>query len=95
MRIASDVFFVSKNGVEIQQLTVHRSSSIPDGEAYQLSVTIQGVSEVSSCLTFDASAESVQSALNALSILSDNGGVSVTKSDKTSGLTGDAHHYKI
>jgi hypothetical protein len=84
-----------KNGVEAQLLSVHRSEVISDGDFYQLQVSIQGVTETTSCLTFDASASDVQSTLNGLPILSNNGGVFVTRSDTSTGFTGDAHYYKV
>ena len=58
VRIAADTYFVVKNGVEVQQIAVHRSSSLGVGNIYfyQLKVTIQDVVETTSCLTFDASA---------------------------------------
>ena len=36
VRIASDTYSIANNGIEVQQLTVHRSSAISDGAAYQL-----------------------------------------------------------
>ena len=95
VRIGSDVFSIAKNGIEIQQLTVHRSNDFGGGEAYQLSVTVDDIPQVTSCLTFDASAEAVEGALNSLPYFGQNGGVLVTKSEGTSGFIGSAHFYKI
>jgi hypothetical protein len=97
VRIAADTYFVVKNGVEVQQITVHRSSSLGVGNFYfyQLKVTIQELVETTSCLTFDASASQVETALNALPILLNRGGVFVTKTDTSSGFVGDAHFYKV
>ena len=95
VRIGSDIFTIVKNGIEVQQLTVHRSNDVEDGEAYQLSVTIDSISQVTSCLDFDASADTVAAALNSLPVLGDYGGVLVTKSEGTSGYIGNAHFYKI
>jgi len=94
VRIGADTYSVVKNGVEVQQIEVHRDSSIADGDFYQLKVTIQGVEETTSCLTFDASALEVESTLNSLTIL-DIDVVTVTKSDTTTGFTGDSHSYKV
>eukprot|EP00970_Alexandrium_tamarense_P009994 scaffold1976_cov187-Alexandrium_tamarense.AAC.23 len=95
VRISADDFVIVKNGIEVQQLTVHRASGIADGDAYQLRVTINGVEEVTSCLSFDASATDLKSSLNSLTILGDNGGVFVTRTDDTSGFVGNAHFYKV
>ena len=58
-------------------------------------MTIQDVVETTSCLTFDASASQLETALNALPILLNRGGVFVTKTDTSSGFVGDAHFYKV
>ncbi|KAL7542723.1 hypothetical protein ACHAXR_012023, partial [Thalassiosira sp. AJA248-18] len=95
IRVGAGIYSIAKNGVEVQHISVHRSSSIVDGDFYQLKVTIQGVVETTACLTFDASASQVELALNSLSILFDEGGVLVTKTNTSSGFTGDAHYYKV
>lgn len=95
IRIAADSFVIVKNGVEIQQLTVHRSAGLADSVFYHLRVEIQDEVETTQCLTFDASASDVESALNMLPMLLTRGGVSVTRSDTSSGLIGDAHFYKV
>ena len=95
VRIGADNYSIVKNGVEVQQIAVHRSNGIVDGDFYQLKVTIQGVVETTACLTFDSSATDVESALNSLPILSNNGGVFVTKSDTTTGFVGNAHFLKV
>ena len=89
------MYSVVKNGIEVQQVTVHRSATVADSDFYQLKMTIQSEVETTACLTFDASASEVESALNDLPNLSSRGGVSVTKSDTTSGFTGNAHFYKV
>ncbi|KAL7554975.1 hypothetical protein ACHAWF_018557 [Thalassiosira exigua] len=95
VRIAADMYSIVRNGVEVQQIAVHRAESVAGGDFYQLKVAIQGVEETTSCLSFDASGSEVQQALNDLSILSDAGGVLVTRTDTSSGLAGDAHVYKV
>jgi hypothetical protein len=95
VRIGADMYSIVKNGVEVQQVAVQRLSGIVDGDFYQLKMTIQSNEETTACLTFDAPASEVESALNDLPVLSVGGGVSVTKSDTTSGFTGDAHFYKV
>eukprot|EP00985_Skeletonema_marinoi_P030515 scaffold32400_cov131-Skeletonema_marinoi.AAC.1 len=95
VRAGGDTYTVMKNGIEVQQIALHRSRDINDGDFYQLRVTINGVTEVTSCLTFDATALDVETALNELSILSNNGGVLVTRSNDTSGYVGDAHLYRV
>ena len=73
------------------------SSSLGVGNIYfyQLKVTIQELVETMSCLTFDASALQVETALNVLPILFNRGGVFVPKTDTSSGFVGDAHFYKV
>jgi len=98
IRIAADSYRIVRNGVEVQQLVVHRSRDLLDSgntNFYQIKVTIQNVIETTACLTFDSSAEEVKTALNDLPILLSRGGVIVTKSDTSSGIVGDAHFYKV
>eukprot|EP00984_Skeletonema_dohrnii_P023836 scaffold12938_cov128-Skeletonema_dohrnii-CCMP3373.AAC.1 len=96
VRVGGETYTVMKNGIEVQQIALHRSRDISnDGDFYQLRVTINGVTEVTSCLTFDATASDVETALNELSILSNNGGVLVTRTNDTSGYVGDAHLYRV
>ncbi|KAL9190302.1 hypothetical protein ACHAXT_007513 [Thalassiosira profunda] len=95
IRVGGDMYSIAKTGVEVQQIAVHRASDIASGDFYQLKVAVDGVEDTTACLTFDAAASEVESALNGLSILSDNGGVLVTKTDTSSGFVGDAHFYKV
>ena len=97
VRVGGETYTVVKNGIEVQLIAVHRSSDIvSNGNFYQLQVTINGATEVTSCLSFDASAMDVETALNdALSSLSNNGGVLVTRTSDTSDYAGDAHLYKV
>ena len=95
VRIGGEAYTIAKNGVEVQMIAVHRSSTIPNGDFYQLKVAVEGTEETIVCLTFDASASEVETALNDLSILVNKGGVFVTKSDTSSGFIGDAHFYKV
>ena len=67
IRIGADSYTIMKNGVEVQQITVHRSSSVANGEFYQLKVTFEEVVDTTACLTFE-------------------GGVSITKTDTSSGF---------
>lgn len=95
IRIAADNYTITKNGVEVQQLTVHRSVGLADSTFYELKLKIQDQEETTQCLTFDASASDVESALNMLPGLLNRGGVSVTRTDTSSGFSGDAHFYKV
>jgi len=95
IRIGGDTYSIARNGIEVQQIAVHRASDVSDGDFYQLKVAIDGVEQTTACSTFDASASEVETALNSLSILLDNGGVEVTKTDTSSGFVGDAHFYKV
>ncbi len=95
IRIAAENYILAKNGVEVQQLTVHRTFGLADSIFYELRVKIQDEEEMTKCLTFDASAADVESALNMLPVLLNRGGVSVTRTDTSSGYSGDAHFYKV
>ncbi|KAL7440180.1 hypothetical protein ACHAXH_004154 [Discostella pseudostelligera] len=95
IRIAADNYIIMKNGVEVQQLTVHRAVGVDDSVFYQLRVKIQDEVETTQCLTFNASASDVESALNMLPVLLSRGGVFVTRTDISTGFVGDAHIYKV
>jgi len=95
VRAGGDTYTVLKNGIEVQLIALHRSRDISNGDFYQLRVTIDGATEVTSCLTFDATALDVETTLNELSILSNNGGVLVTRTNDTTGYVGDAHLYRV
>uniref|UniRef100_A0A7S4I964 Fibronectin type-III domain-containing protein n=1 Tax=Odontella aurita TaxID=265563 RepID=A0A7S4I964_9STRA len=95
VRLGGNVFTIQRNGLEVQQLSVHRASGISDNNFYQLKLTIVGgTTESTGCLTFDATASEVQNTLNGISAVGADG-VSVTKTQGTSGVHGDAHVYKI
>ena len=95
VRVGGETYTIVKNGVEVQLIAVHRSEDIPDGNFYQLRVSIDSLTDVTSCLMFDASALDVETALNELPILSNNGGVLVTRTNDTTGFIGDAHLYRV
>lgn len=61
--IAADSYRIVRNGVEVQQLAVHRSRDLLDSgntDFYQIKVMIQNVIVTTACLTFDSSAEEVE-----------------------------------
>lgn len=95
IRAGGDTYTVMKNGIEVQLIALHRSKDISNGDFFQLRVTINGVTEITSCITFDSTASDLETALNRLSILSNNGGVLVTRTNDTSGYTGSAHLYRV
>ena len=94
VRIGGEMYKIVRNGIEVQQLTVHRVSGHPDAYFYQLKAKVGGFSDTTPCLMFDASAEDVESALNSLSVTGING-VVVTQSEGTTGIPGNAHLYRI
>lgn len=94
LRINGDQYGIVSNGVEVQQIVVHRSNWIADAEFYQLQMSLDGVTETTNCLKFDASASNLEDAINSLSKVGADG-VQVTKSNSSTGITGAAHFYKV
>ena len=94
LRIRGNVYAVVRNSVEVQAIAVSRIPSQADDYFYQIEVTINGVTETTACLMFDASSVDVQQALAGLSLF-EEGDVIVSKSDATTGALGDAHIYRL
>lgn len=94
VRLSGDTYTIARNGEEIQQLVVHRDNSIVDAPFYKLIFTVDGLSQSTSCLRFDASSDDVASSLNHLPSIGENG-VYVTRSNDSNGFIGNAHFYRI
>ena len=94
LRLSGDIYKVLRNGMEVQQIVVHRAKYISDQPFYQLRLSAAGVTRTTSCLNFDASSNDVEEALNQLSNVGDDG-IFVTRSTESSGYIGDAHFYRI
>ena len=94
IKLGGDFYNVRRNGLEIQQIVVHRVKGMSNIPFYRLNATINGHSEESGCLNFEASANDIEDALNGLSIIGTKG-VYVTKSSGSDGFIGNAHFYKV
>jgi hypothetical protein len=78
VRIEARPYSVKLDGISVKQITAHRVSSQADAPFYQLQANVGGAIETTTCMSFDASANEVDTALNALSVVG-SGGVYDTK----------------
>ena len=94
IRLSGDVYSIVRNGIEIQQLVVYRHKSIANSPFYKLTVQINGLSQSTSCIYFDASADDLAYSLNNLTNVGENS-IYVTRSQDSNGFIGNAHYYRI
>lgn len=85
---------VERNGVEVQQLTLHNGLSGGQDFSFKLTVDVGGVKETTPCIPFSASDLDVQNSLNSLPNIGKDG-VKVTATEHASGKPGDPHVFKV
>ena len=69
MRVKGQNYAIVRNGVEVQQLTVHRAESQENQSYFAITATINEINATTPCLQFNSSSNDIESALNGISIV--------------------------
>ena len=94
VRLRGKPYKVLRNGVEVQQLTMHKADSLETSFAFKIVVSIDNFNATTQCMPFNVSSEQMQVEINSLPIIGTEG-VKITKAMNTIGVPGSPHTYKI
>lgn len=93
IRLLEQEYKVIRNGVEVQALYMHRGVQNHSNFYYSLKITVEEVTENTSCIPFNGGVLEVQNAIDNISLLSPASIVVTSPSTISEGIPGDPHVF--